>query len=73
MTAKQRLAERVDDFTEEEAAGALAILGLEEPKEWPEFPPASPRIMDLFRRAMADSEAGRSISDEEFGRRHHLE
>jgi hypothetical protein len=73
MTAKQRLAEKIDEFSEEEAAEALCLLGLEEGTEWPEFPPASLRVMDQFRRAMADSDAGRSISDEEFGRRFGLD
>jgi hypothetical protein len=68
MTAKEKLAEQVERFTEAEAEEALLLLGLDF-GDWPDFPPASPRTMDLFRRALADSEAGRVIPDEELDRR----
>lgn len=68
MTAKQKLAEQVERFTEEEAEEALALLGLDTGDEWPDFPPASPRVMEMFRRALADSEAGRVIPDEDLDR-----
>lgn len=73
MTAKQRLAETIEQFSEEEAAEALSLLGLDEGAEWPDFPPASPRVMEQFRLAIADAKAGRTISDEEFGRRFGLD
>lgn len=67
MTAKERLTECVDAFTETEAEKALEMLGLEQ-AEWPDFPPASPKVMEMFHRAMADSDAGRTVSDEEVTR-----
>jgi hypothetical protein len=65
MTAKQKLAEQVERFSEQEAEEALLLLGLDSDSEWPDFPPASPRVMEMFRRALVDSEAGRVIPDED--------
>lgn len=70
MTAKEKLAEHVQALTEDEAAEALELLGLDDdPGEWPDFPPAPAHIIELARKAIAEADAGRLISDEEFGRR----
>ena len=71
VTAKEVLLERVEALTEEEAAEALDLLGFTDSPDR-EFPPASEEVMALFRKAMADSEAGRSISHEDFRRKHGL-
>jgi hypothetical protein len=73
MTAKEKLAERIDAFTEEEAEEALALLFVEEEGEWPDFPPAPPSVMEQFKRAMVDSDAGRTTSDSEMRRRFGIE
>ena len=72
MTAKEALLERIVALSEEEAAEALDLLGYVDDQDR-EFPVASPKVMEMFRRAMADSDAGRTLSDEEFGRRHGLD
>jgi hypothetical protein len=69
VTAKEQLLQYVQGLTEEEAIDKLPwVVGPE-----PEFPAAPPEVMSMFRRAMEDSEAGRSLSDEEFGRRFGLD
>ncbi len=65
MTAKQMLLEYVAGLTEEEAMEKIPWIV----RSAPEYPPAPPEIMEKFRRAMADSDAGRTISDDEVARR----
>jgi hypothetical protein len=72
MTAKQLLIERIEALTEEEAVQALELLDsefmLDDDRER-EFPPAPAHIIALARKAIAEADAGRLISDEEFGGR----
>ena len=69
MTAKEALREWVERLSEEEAQAKLPWVTASPP----DFRPASPEVMALFRRALADSDAGRTITDDEFSRRHGLE
>lgn len=68
MTAKEKLAEQIEQFTEEEAEEALALLGLDERNDWPDFPPAPPHIMEMARRSLDDYAEGRFRTDEELDR-----
>jgi hypothetical protein len=49
VTAKELLRERIEALTEEEAAEALELLGLE---AWPDFPPAPPEVVAQVRRML---------------------
>ena len=73
MTAKERLAEKIDRFTEEEAEEALALLAVRDDESvWPDFPRAPAEVVELARRVIASPQR-RCLTDEEFGRKHGLD
>ena len=73
MTAKERLAAKVEEFSEREAQQALLLLGLNEEDDGRAFPPAPPEIIARARRAIEQFDRGEGIPHEEVGRRFGLD
>ncbi len=71
MTAKEKLAEKVKALSEDQAAEALRLLGLEEDeREWPDFPPAPAEIVARVRETIEALDRGAPTrSTEEVRRR----